>query len=95
MNQRHETPSDKSESNINPKTGGGFKGKKQKGVRFWARRTCSIGPPKHITTHINSRPKDKYVSVRNKDESKTDSNFSCQIPPNQYIKKEIQCQKKS
>ena len=80
MNQRHETPSDESENNINPKIGSGFKGKRRKGVRFEAKRRRRIGAPKCITTPIKSHPKDKYIAVRNKDESETDFNLLYKLP---------------
>lgn len=83
-NQRHETPSDESENDINPKIESGLKWKRRKGVRFQARRRCCIGAPKHITTHINGCPKDKYIAVNNKGESETDLTFSCQ-PPKKYM----------
>ena len=69
MNQRHETPSDKSENDINLKIGSGLKGKRWKGIRFKPIKRHGIAALKCITTHINDCPSNKYVVVRNKDES--------------------------
>ena len=80
MNQRQETPSDESKNNINPKIGSGFKGKRQKAARFRARRRRRIDAPKYITTPINTHPKEKYIAVRNKDESETDFNLLYKLP---------------
>ena len=80
MNQRQETTSDELENDINPKIGGGFKGKRRKDVRFEAKSRHCIGVPKCIA-HIDCHPKEKYIAVRNKNESETDFNLSYKLPP--------------
>ena len=69
MDQKHEIPFDESKNDINPKIGSGFKGKRQKGNKFY-QKIHGIGAPKYITTNRNGLQKDKYVAARSKNKSK-------------------------